>query len=276
MVSYNQTSRLRAVFHPYLIILIVIVLVVFGLLLHQEITSEFVYLKQSLLQHQPVVTQPFPSRPLLDNALLTGDALDSPRTQSVDFYEHYEYQNLSHASDHLWDELLTPNGGFLAGLDDAGQPHRYGISMFHQLHCVAMLRMVVQSLMFGDEAGSTAHAKHGSHMNKKNVLSGKYGAAHNDLDSEHWLHCFDYLRQVRRPCRGCSPACWGVLMWLQAILCNADGTIELPVRKENGHEVVDGMVKRQCKNPDVLSDASIRSFAEARLLLAQMKQNKDR
>ena len=196
MGSYNQTSRLRAIFHPYFIALVVIVLVVFNVLLHQEIAAEFLHLKQSLLRHKPVVTQPFPSRPLLDNALLTEDALDSPRTQSVEFYEHYEYRNLSHASDHLWDELLTPNGGFLAGLDDAGQLHRYGISMFHQIHCVAMLRKVVQSLMSGAKAGSTAHAMHGSYMNKKDSPSGNYGAAHNDLDSEHWLHCFDYLRQV--------------------------------------------------------------------------------
>ena len=275
MVSHNQ-KRLRAVFHPYSIILVVIVLVVFSVFLHQEIASEFVYLKQSLLHHQPVVAQPFPSRPLLDKALLTEDALDSPKTQSVEFYEHYEYQNLSHASDHLWDELLTPNGGFLAGLDDAGQPHRYGISMFHQLHCVAMLRMLVQNLIFGDEASITAHGMPGNHINKKNVPRSDYGAAHNDFDSEHWLHCFDYLRQVRRLCRGCSSVHWDVLTWLQAILCNADGTIELPIRKENGHEVVDGMVKRQCKNPDVLSDASIRSFAEARLVLAQINQNEDR
>ena len=276
MGSYTQTVRVKSGLYLYSLILVVIGLVMFSVLLHQEIISQFVYLKQSLLYHQPIVTQPFPSRPLLDNALLTEDAISSPRMQSVEFYEHYEYQNLSHSSDHLWDELLTPNGGFLAGVDDTGRAHRYGISMFHQLHCVAMLRMVVQSLMVDNEANSMAHSMHGSHMTKKDVPDSKYGAAHHDMDSEHWLHCFDYLRQVRRPCRDCSPAYYDVLMWLQAILCNADGTIELPVRKENGHEVVDGMVQRQCKNPDVLADASVRSFAEARLLLAQMKQNKDR
>lgn len=61
----------------------------------------------------------------------------TPYAHQVDFVPHPQYANLSSQYDKLWDELLPANGGFLA---DSKQ----GISMFHQLHCLQLLRIGLQ------------------------------------------------------------------------------------------------------------------------------------
>jgi Mycotoxin biosynthesis protein UstYa len=72
--------------------------------------------------------------------------------------------------------LLPRNGGFLKVRmsDDPEIVTDYGISMFHQLHCLAVLRELVFSGNFTSQAGH--------HAREERV---------------HWAHCFDYLAQVR-------------------------------------------------------------------------------
>ena len=103
-----------------------------------------------------------------------------------------EYRNLSHEYDDLWDDLVSPNGGFILTLgegdDDDGNSktvHKNGISMFHQLHCLTLLRGAIQRM-----------------VDQNHTMSGQqqHGGG-NQHSSEHWsqdhyLHCFDYLRQV--------------------------------------------------------------------------------
>jgi hypothetical protein len=55
---------------------------------------------------------------------------------TMEFKEHHEYQNLSHDSDAIWQQLLTPNGGFLIKTSEEGTRSRYGIGMFHQVGSV--------------------------------------------------------------------------------------------------------------------------------------------
>lgn len=109
-----------------------------------------------------------------------------PQTVLVDveFYEHDDYKDLSPENDHLWEDLLTGNGGFLVQEDpDEGQLRRYGIGMFHQLHCLQMIRGSLQAAEM--PGGSGANHAHGQHAHSGDA-SGK----------AHVLHCLDYLRQV--------------------------------------------------------------------------------
>jgi hypothetical protein len=45
----------------------------------------------------------------------------------------------------------------------------------------------------------------------------------------------------------------------EAILCNADATVEVPLVDKNGDPVVDGMVMRECNDWKALWDASMNS-----------------
>jgi hypothetical protein len=108
----------------------------------------------------------------------------NPANHLVLFSEHDEYENLSHSYDALWDSLLPQTGGFVLRFDENGTRHDYGISMYHSLHCLIIMRSVIQGLhgeiakLNGDEEMAGDH-DHGEHA-----------------DPVHWLHCFDYLRQV--------------------------------------------------------------------------------
>ena len=73
-------------------------------------------------------------------------------------------------SDEDWDALLPRGDGFLYPQDVEPDAILYGVSMFHQLHCVDMLRKIYIYAKNGELA---AHAK----------------------DEMHTLHCLGYLRQ---------------------------------------------------------------------------------
>ena len=103
------------------------------------------------------------------------------------FTPHPEYANLSIQYDALWQDLLPSNGGFLIPLDAGSGEGKKGITMFHQLHCLQLLRIGLQKVHHGaagEAGGSVEMAKdmkgHSMHAN-----------------DEHYLHCLDYLRQVR-------------------------------------------------------------------------------
>ncbi|KAK0636391.1 hypothetical protein B0T17DRAFT_595893 [Bombardia bombarda] len=122
------------------------------------------------------------------------------------FTEHHEYKNMSHEHDYLWQELLGPNGGFLKKVDQDKKFHSYGISMFHQLHCLQMIRGAVQGLL---EENAMTRMNHSEKTERETMDEHEHEHEHDHatgsggddphkghLDSRHWLHCFDYLRQV--------------------------------------------------------------------------------
>ncbi|ESZ91948.1 hypothetical protein SBOR_7657 [Sclerotinia borealis F-4128] len=189
----------------------------------------------------------------------------APSTTSVLFSEHPAYENLSRVHDGLWDDLLPENGGFLRriggeeeGAGDKGENGdeegnkqmrklKYGITMFHSLHCLGIMRGGVQELFreMGELRGEVEGE--GMDMGKRGKEKEKRGAGHDfghmeHGDPLHWLHCFDYLRQT--------------------ILCTADGTLEPPKINLRGKENVDGMMERQCKDPEELWRLSVESFEE--------------
>lgn len=77
--------------------------------------------------------------------------------------------------DTSWQALLTPGGGFLSVRESNGKVNEYGVSMFHQLHCLTMVR----EMLLGQP------------------MSREHETSDWSEDSMHWLHCLDYLAQVR-------------------------------------------------------------------------------
>ncbi|KAI0133905.1 hypothetical protein BJ170DRAFT_590908 [Xylariales sp. AK1849] len=159
-----------------------------------------------------------------------GEKLENTGTRRMKFSEHDDYMNLSHDYDSLWSELLPPNGGFIVRPDKSGVERKYGISMFHQLHCLGMMRDAVQD-MTERLAASEKSAPH-THSDTR----GTHGIHDPLAEDVHWLHCFDYLRQ--------------------AILCNADATIEPPTITLRGNGIIDGMIQRECKDWTALYNES--------------------
>lgn len=79
------------------------------------------------------------------------------------------------ANDTNWEELLPVGEGFLQVQNENGRNVKMGVSMFHQIHCLVMLRdLLVNPTM--------AHSSETGDWQEDNI---------------HWLHCFDYLAQVR-------------------------------------------------------------------------------
>lgn len=62
-----------------------------------------------------------------------------------------------------------------------GEINQIGVSMFHQLHCLSMVRAM---LLKGD-----THMDH-NHVESRDMNQGA-------KDRGHFLHCFDYIVQVR-------------------------------------------------------------------------------
>ena len=122
------------------------------------------------------------------NMISVSDHHEGPRReeQAVLFANHREYQTLETEDDALWDDLLTPNGGFIWQTEADGKRHVSGISMFHQLHCLQMLR--AKLFQFREQALGAPDPAEPDHNGSKH--------SHHPIDDKHWLHCLDYLRQV--------------------------------------------------------------------------------
>jgi hypothetical protein len=93
------------------------------------------------------------------------------------FRQHEEYESFAKDTDYLWSNLQSPNGGFMVK-EINGDKHNFGISMFHQLHCLQNLREAIQ--LFSLTLNGTIS------LDKTKERA----------DFMHFGHCVDYLRQV--------------------------------------------------------------------------------
>lgn len=123
-------------------------------------------------------------------------------SRTANFEEHAQFKSLDHKFDTLWDEMLLPaNGGYVTSSKTKNNTDKLGISMFHQLHCLSMIRDEMQLLKDefdamkrggnakgGHKQDVQVHRRHGHMHGDDGVAPGEHG---------HALHCFDYLRQVR-------------------------------------------------------------------------------
>lgn len=130
-------------------------------------------------------------------------------------------------ADEAWGNDLSPAGdGFVlipnpkdfslppGQPTDEGVGEIYDVSVFHQLHCLNHVRTFLFTLKAGMDFNTTTETY-------ESLLK------HQE---DHVYHCFDYIRQ--------------------ALMCNADLTVEWPRTEEDGRRVaVDGWgITHQCKN----------------------------
>ncbi|KAK1760019.1 hypothetical protein QBC47DRAFT_118120 [Echria macrotheca] len=118
-------------------------------------------------------------------------------------------------SDKAWEDLLPVGGGYIYVNDSADyglQPgiqrktgEIYSVAMYHQLHCLTMLRGYYWDLVSGVLSNDVA------------IM----GVVHDQIGTPHTGHCFDYLRQ--------------------SLECSADMTLEWPRTEADGRRwQVDG------------------------------------
>ncbi|KAF7943964.1 hypothetical protein EAE96_010377 [Botrytis aclada] len=114
--------------------------------------------------------------------------------------------------DSAWDDLMPAGRGFILvedpkkyglrpGLPSVNGPDRYSVSVFHQLHCLGMIRESYNSVLMGVRL----------HIHGDEDLS---DSAAQESEKEHISHCFDYLRQ--------------------AMMCSVDMTIEWAMEMPDG------------------------------------------
>lgn len=109
------------------------------------------------------------------------EALTIPR----EFTTHPALEDLSHKGDEAWEtELFTPHGGFLMVRRNETVKEKWGVSMFHGLHCLQLIR---SSLQQAKEMGTPSMpGGHGNHHEQHS----------EHLDESHLQHCFSYITQV--------------------------------------------------------------------------------
>lgn len=163
--------------------------------------------------------------------ITTDRRRNMPRT----FSEHREFYDLSRAGDANWTALLPPNGGFVVQKLDGRRSRMAGVTMFHQLHCLQMIRGAIQDLREENtKLSSRVRARHLDHddvdamkggvplvsdgfekEHKHKQVEGEERPPQAEVDdggpsthrgghdSMHWVHCLDYLMQVghRKPPR---------------------------------------------------------------------------
>lgn len=138
-----------------------------------------IYHATSFYRDQGLVTS-------LEHILSCPDRLE--QTKEVRFIRHTERYDLTMAGDPHWEAILPSNGGFITVGDGAnGSTTIMGISMFHQLHCLQIIRKAFQGYVdMGDKVDlrDEGHGMQDAH-------------AHHHGGQRHWVHCLDYLAQVR-------------------------------------------------------------------------------
>lgn len=90
------------------------------------------------------------------------------------------------SADEAWAQtLLTPNGGFLSIGPNLTEDRNWGISMFHALHCLKMLRIVARTsemMKMADDADEDKHR----HETLRDL----------HMSPAHVGHCVGYIAQV--------------------------------------------------------------------------------
>lgn len=106
-----------------------------------------------------------------------------PYSHNVLFEDVEKHAPKDEPPNSAWDSLLTSNGGFLIDHDGDGHSETMGISMFHQLHCLQMIRVQIENLIAYNGTGDGI---------------GGLPEFHKDHVSNwrHWRHCLEYIRQV--------------------------------------------------------------------------------
>jgi hypothetical protein len=115
------------------------------------------------------------------------------------FYDREGHLAINESSEESWNSILPPNGGKLIRYDEQTKgPVVFGISMFHQLHCLQMIREQVElsiEMNFSGGTGATQENVHAGSLRNKHT-EGKMNHDHREDDYRHVRHCLEYIRQV--------------------------------------------------------------------------------
>jgi hypothetical protein len=119
---------------------------------------------------------------------------NAPEDAHKDFAEEFSLLEEAHMAD---------KGGFLRLREPSGRVGYYGVSMYHQLHCLKMLRDRIEG-------------KDHEHGHRREVID-------DQVTPDHLIHCLDYMAQVSlsisyKAERGTDPK--------KAVVCSADDTVE--------------------------------------------------
>ncbi|KAL8948068.1 MAG: hypothetical protein Q9183_007723 [Haloplaca sp. 2 TL-2023] len=154
---------------PIIVSSIIALLVILSVIFHSNINSAFRRFESNRHHRLHHVTTIFRDKPVFENLSPSGDA---------------EWERA----------LLTPKGGFLWVQYNGTTERPYGISMFHALHCLKMLREVIQ------KSPGMVEKEHKGQGGMHGHETG------HGQDMDHIGHCIGYIAQH--------------------LLCAADSTIE--------------------------------------------------
>lgn len=128
--------------------------------------------------------------PSSSTVLDTTIPLGNPQPPTlVHFTDAREYQSFDNDADILWKKLRPSSKGFARWTDPSGETQGFGVSMFHQLHCLENIRSALQGFL---NPNSTAE------MDSAVMADGRSHLA------VHMGHCLDYIRQVSKSTTGVS------------------------------------------------------------------------
>ncbi|KAL8648402.1 MAG: hypothetical protein Q9226_006010 [Calogaya cf. arnoldii] len=177
------------------------------------------------LEHEERAPVDFPVRSTPGGPV--PDFRELPRITTI-FRERPILEDLSPSADTAWRQtVLTQRGGFLWVDFNQTSSRAWGISMFHALHCVQMLRDAIKD-----------------HNGMKPVVDKKAGnkragrKEHPLMDPMHLGHCIGYIAQH--------------------LMCAADSTIEPPwVERDDRGQVIDFGIdgegsRHQCRDSSLL------------------------
>ena len=130
------------------------------------------------------------SRPYFRTSDLDPSSSPSPPSQSITtvFGQDPSLADTSTLGDEVWSrKFQTSKGGFLWVRHNETLREGWGISMFHALHCLKMIRTELQhtwSMM--EPQPASPHSQGAVHETHKE---------HRDMD--HMKHCLSYIAEVR-------------------------------------------------------------------------------
>lgn len=130
-------------------------------------------------------THPFPS----ENS--------GPPVFKARFQHLRELQDLGPKGDRIWNTRVLPPGGgmFWVKVQDANpttsteEVEGWGITMFHALHCLQMIRDVFKALEYQEEICASVGPQPRDNAPENNQR-------HHNHDVQHATHCISYLYQV--------------------------------------------------------------------------------
>jgi hypothetical protein len=124
-----------------------------------------------------------------DDALRDSSASRGNPNFLFEFLERPDIESLDSTVDEAWNQAMnTPLGGFLLVRHNETYSQGWGVSMFHSIHCLGILRSTMQNYFGLAPEHGGGHAAH-SHGQRD-------GATLHVDERKHAEHCLGYIGRV--------------------------------------------------------------------------------